>query len=321
MKSDVVHIGVDVSKGKLDVYNPNDGTVTEVGNEASGFRRIRDLARRYQAVVCCEPTGGYELDMVLFLQRFKVRVAYCDGYKVRHYAKACGEESKNDKIDARMISLFADNAKVHILGEKDAAQLKLRQRYNLYKTFVDMHVILAQKASSEPNADIRKLLLAESGRLERRAKAMLAKCVELANEDERMEHLLERFVAIDGVGAITALAILAWLPEIGTMSDGAVTKLAGLAPKEGQSGMSDHTRYCSGGRRNVRCALYMACLPAINHNHILGAYYEKVKQRIPGPKAKKWAMVPVMRKLLHLMNRLASDDTFELQKKPRSTAA
>ena len=69
MKSEIVHIGVDVSKEKLDVYNPITGEVSELPNDAAGFREVRAMARRGKAVVCCEPTGGYELDMVLFFQR------------------------------------------------------------------------------------------------------------------------------------------------------------------------------------------------------------------------------------------------------------
>ena len=317
MKSETVHIGVDVSKMKLDVYNPIDGSVIEVDNDASGFRMIRELARKHKAIVCCEPTGGYDLDMILFLQRFNVPVAHCDGYKVRHYAKACGMESKNDRIDAKMISLFADNTKVRILDKKDEVQLKLKQRYNLYKTYIDIHIALAQKASSEHNAEIRKMLNEDSKRFAKRAKKMLEKCEEITSGDERMSYLLARFIAIDGIGAVTALAILAWMPEIGNLSDAAAANLVGLVPREGQSGTTSHIRYCVGGRKNVRCALYLATLSCIQHNHILGAYYYEIKKRIPGPKASKWAMVPVMRKLLHLMNRLASDPGFELQKKPQ----
>ena len=259
--------------------------------------------------------------MILFLQRYKVPVAHCDGYKVRHYAKACGMEAKNDRIDAKMISLFADNTKIRILDEKDERQLKLKQRYNLYKTYIDFHVVLAQKASSEPDATIRKTLLDDSKRFEKRAKKMLGKCEELAAADERMSHLLARFIAIDGVGVVTALAIIAWMPEIGKLSDAAVANLAGLVPREGQSGTTSHIRYCVGGRKNVRCALYLATLSCIRNNYILSAYYHEVKKRIPGPKASKWAMLPVMRKLLHLMNRLASKPSFELQEKPKIKTA
>jgi transposase len=62
MKSDSVHIGVDVSKAKLDVYVPakQEGlraTTFEVANDVAGFRRLRDVARSANATVCVEPTG------------------------------------------------------------------------------------------------------------------------------------------------------------------------------------------------------------------------------------------------------------------------
>ena len=311
-----IHIGVDVSKEKLDVYNPIDGSVVEIENSIHGFRKIRDLARKSKAVVCCEPTGGYELDLVMFLQRFQIQVAYCDGYKVRHYAKACGMESKNDRIDAKMISLFADKTSVRIIDEKDKIQLRLRQRYNLYKTFIDMHIVLAQKASSETDPSMRKMLIQESNRMKKKAQDTLIACVKIAGDDVRLSHLFNRFMEIDGVGNVTALAILAWLPEIGTMNDKSIVNLVGLAPRETQSGNASHTKHCAGGRKNVRCALYLASLSAVQHNVILSDYYHEAKKRMPGPKASKWAMVPVMRKLLVLMNKLASKPEFQLQKKP-----
>ena len=66
MKSGIVHIGVDVSKGKLDVFVPaqKEGmrpTTKGVDNCVAGFREIRDIARKARATVCVEPTGGYEL--------------------------------------------------------------------------------------------------------------------------------------------------------------------------------------------------------------------------------------------------------------------
>ena len=44
MKSEAMHIGVDVSKEKLDVYNPQTDKVITVPNTAEGFRQIRTLA-------------------------------------------------------------------------------------------------------------------------------------------------------------------------------------------------------------------------------------------------------------------------------------
>ena len=63
MKSDTVHIGVDVSKEKLDVFVPaqKEGmrpTAKELHNNVTGFRELRDLARKTGATVCVEPTCG-----------------------------------------------------------------------------------------------------------------------------------------------------------------------------------------------------------------------------------------------------------------------
>ena len=79
MKSGIVHIGVDVSKEKLDVFVPahKEGvrpTKKELNNGVAGFRELRDLARKAKATVCVEPTGGYELELIAFLHKFEVPV-------------------------------------------------------------------------------------------------------------------------------------------------------------------------------------------------------------------------------------------------------
>lgn len=321
MKSETMHIGVDVSKEKLDIYNPKTNTVTTEPNSTEGFRNLRAIARKNNAVVCCEPTGGLELEMILFLQKFDIPVAYCDGYRVRHYALATGQFSKNDKVDARMISRYADSADIRILDEKDNDQIELRKRLSLYQAFIDMHVLLAQKASSERDSSIKTMLQTESKRLKSKAMKMMNRCLEIIERNDRMNNLYVRFVAIDGIGPATAITVIAEIPEIGSLSDEAISKLVGVAPMDHQSGKTDHTKHIYGGRKNVRNALYMAAVASIKFNHILGEYYQSLRSRMPGPKASKWALVPVMRKLIILMNRIARDPEFVPETKPRIKAA
>ena len=321
MKSDSAHIGVDVSKEKLDIFNPVTKSTTSEPNTPEGFRKIREAARKAKAVVCCEPTGGLEFDMVMFLQKYDVPVAYCDGYRVRHYALSTGEFSKNDRIDARMISRFADNTDVRILDEKDKDQIRLRRLWSLYLTLVDTHVILAQKASIEPEKDLKTMLQAESRSLRKKAGKVLESCRKLIEGNEELSRVFTTVLLIDGVGQITALAVLAGVPELGKISDAAVAKLVGAVPMDNQSGKTDKSKHIHGGRKEVRNALYMAAVASVKFNHILGAYYRQVRQRMPGPKASKWALVPVMRKLIHLMNRIARDPNFVPQKKPGVKAA
>ena len=114
----------------------------------------------------------------------------------------------------------------------------------------------------------------------------------------------------------TAISILAGLPEIGTLSDEKLNRLAGISPEENQSGSKDRLRRIWGGRKDVRNALYMAAVASIKWNAILGSYYHK--KRAEGH-PHKWAIVPTMRKLLSLLNRIARDPGFTPMPEPEST--
>ena len=155
MKS--VHIGVDVSKEKLDVYIPatKEGaspTTMEVDNNTEGFRKLRELARKAKATVCVEPTGGYELELIAFMHKFDVEVAYADALRVRQFARAEGNLSKNDAIDAALISRFADKIGVRTLEKQDVDTVELKRKTKFRQTLTDARtaMILTFINFSEP---------------------------------------------------------------------------------------------------------------------------------------------------------------------------
>jgi transposase len=112
---------------------------------------------------------------------------------------------------------------------------------------------------------------------------------------------VEILVAVQGVGHLTATALLAALPELGTFSKNQVAALAGLAPFNRDSGTFRGTRSIHGGRLAVRSALYMAALCASRTNPFLQPVYQRLKAK---GKPHKVALVAVMRKLLLHLNRL-----------------
>ena len=107
--------------------------------------------------------------------------------------------------------------------------------------------------------------------------------------------------SIKGVGAITVFSILAELPEIGSLGHKQIVALAGLAPFNRDSGSSKGNRTIWGGRASVRRALYTAVLAATLHNPLLRKFYQRL---CAAGKAKKSALIAVMRKLLIIMNAL-----------------
>ena len=321
MKSDTVHIGVDVSKEKLDVFVPalkegSSPTTKEVDNSVAGFREIRDFARKAKAMVCVEPTGGYELELIAFLHKFEVPVAYTDALRVRQFARAEGCLSKSDTIDAALISRFADRIGVRVLEAQEVETVELKRKAKFRQTMMDSRTAMVNRLETEVDSEMKALLKKQIKLMSKVIDKAERLCVETVEKDERMNALRERFTQVGGVGDLTAISILAGLPEIGKLPDAKLNRLVGLAPEERQSGTKEWQRRIWGGRRDVRNALYMAAVASIMWNSTLGTYYHK--KRAEGH-PHKWAIVPTMRKLLSLLNRIARDPSFAPSPEPEST--
>ena len=121
MEMNRMHIGVDISKDKLDVFIPSQDNTTEgkleqLDNKTEGYRKLRDTARKYDAIICMEPTGGHEYNIISYMHKVKVEVAFVDAMRARRFAEAKGRFAKNDKLDAKLIAEFADKIEVKILS-------------------------------------------------------------------------------------------------------------------------------------------------------------------------------------------------------------
>ncbi|MER9083034.1 transposase [Mesorhizobium sp. M0895] len=98
------------------------------------------------------------------------------------------------------------------------------------------------------------------------------------------------------LGEVTALAIIADMPELEALADG-------LAPVDRQSGNRRARASCEESRGS-RQARYMAALVALRFNQPLKAKYQDVRA---GGKPAKFAISAIMRKLVVLTNPLMTD--------------
>lgn len=111
--------------------------------------------------------------------------------------------------------------------------------------------------------------------------------------------------SVPGLGEATAFAIVADMPELGTLENKQAASLAGLAPVDRQSGQWKGKSFIQGGRQTLRQALYMPALVATRFNQPLKAKYESL--RADGKPAKV-AITAIMRKLVVLANALIRGD-------------
>lgn len=105
---------------------------------------------------------------------------------------------------------------------------------------------------------------------------------EIARQIKTIDDFAEqaaRLVSAPGVGPVTALALIAHMPELGQTSPKAIASLAGLAPFNNDSGARRGKRAIRGGRPRVRKALYMAALGAIRASARFKAFYAVIAAR------------------------------------------
>lgn len=307
-----LHIGVDMAKEKFDAFipsvkDPSTGkTVTHKNNQA-GYKAIRDLARKLDAIVCVEPTAGYEIGLIAYMHKSDVKVAYTDSARVRCFAKAEGLRAKNDRIDAALIARFARTMGVRILEEREFRQVDLHRLHQTKTAFVSTRTNLISRLDTESSPDMCKLLQKEIAHMDKIIARLTQRCNELVKEDEQSRKLSERMKEVRGISDNTVVALMGGLPELGSLPDKKLYMLCGIAPVQKQSGNKEWVRKIWGGRSDVRAALYMGATACLLWNSRLKAYYDKKRQE---GHPHNWAMVPVMRKVLSILNHIAQDESY-----------
>jgi transposase len=299
MKEEVVYVGVDVAKAHLDVAYKQESW--RVANDAAGRKAlVKRLAQIVGSVqVICEASGGYERALLQALQRGEIKVSLVQASRVRQSARASGVLAKTDSIDAQVLCRFgqAIGPKASALPKPD--QEKLRevesQRRHLSRLLV---------AEQNRNAQLTdKVLLRLSKRLLTQIQKQIAQIdlllQQLITQSPELCAKARKLTALSGVGPRTAALLLAQMPELGELNRRQAAALAGLAPFNRDSGAARGKRAIFGGRRAVRCGLYMAALVASRHNPVLAQFYQRL--RLAG-KPPKLALTATMRKLLIALN-------------------
>lgn len=300
------NIGVDISKQTLDV-SFSDQKAASFENNPAGFKRLlKALKNQSQTRVVMEATGGYEKPLAHFLQGQGIAVSIVNAKRVRDYAKALGRLAKNDRIDAEVIRLFAEAVNPHVMAVASHAQQALDALVRRREQLVKQRAMEKQHAETVGNKEaVRSIkrtidfLDKEITRIEQAIKALI-------NADSALIEKVERLSAVKGIGDITALTLIADLPELGQLTNKEISALVGVAPFCRDSGTLKGKRTTWGGRAQVRAILYMAALSAVQYNPPIKAFYNRLMKN---GKTKKVALVATMRKLLIIINSMLRNNT------------
>jgi transposase len=300
--------GIDVSKEALDVAI---GTRAQrFANDAGGMESIAAWLKQENVdLVVLEATGGYEAAAAAALQVAGLAVAVVNPRQARDFAKSMGVLAKTDKVDAKLLSAFADviardERRSKFLHEvPDEKRAELAALVARRRTMVEMRVAEAQRMAMAHKAQ-RKSLAAVIKVLDK----------QLAGIDDDLDHHMREHFAelskllssLKGVGTVTVNTLAAMLPELGRIDRRAIAGLVGVAPLARDSGKRRGHRSIWGGRGDIRAVLYMAALAASRRNPVIRAFYERL---LAAGKPKKVALVACMKKLLVILNAMVRDNT------------
>lgn len=301
------YIGIDVSKKSLEV-DLADGKSTEVLNTP---KSIQALLGRLKAVgevcVCCEATGGYEKPLVEACQAAEIAIAVIMPRRVRHFAMSKGILAKTDKIDAHVLTLFGQ------LNQPAPTEPKAPEITALQEMMVrrDELVRIRQEEQCRQDAcrssTMIKTIKEHIRFLDKQLARIEAEINKTVEAHADLKTKFDRLTAVKSLGPQTAISMLAFVPELGSISDKEASALVGVAPYNDDSGTKKGIRKIKGGRARVRKVLFMAAVSASRYNPILKAYYQQLKQR---GKPTKVALVAVMRKIVVLANRILARPDF-----------
>jgi transposase len=244
---DAVFVGIDVSKGTLDVALRPSGESFRVGNDQGGISALVETLSGVQPeLVVLEASGGYETAVVAELVAASIAVTVVNPRQVRDFARAIGQLEKSDVLDARILALFAERVRPEVRPLADERTRDLQALVARRRQLVEMLVAEENRLKQAPRVlhrqlrshivFLRKELRALNSELDQELRAM-----PLWHEKD------ELLKSVPGVGSVLSCTLLADLPELGLLSRREIAKLAGLAPLTRDSGMLRGKRTVWGG--------------------------------------------------------------------------
>jgi transposase len=302
-----VYVGIDVSKDRLDVHIlPEDETFLVARNGKGLAELVERLKSFAPNLVAIEATGGFESTAAAALAGAGLPLAVVNPAQIRHYAQALGKRAKTDPIDARVIARFAADVRPEPRAMPDEMTQLLADLVARRRQIVEMMQAERQREKRTTVKRLRKSIARLIKALEKELNELDADIDDSVRGSPVWREKEDLLATVPGVGPQTARTLLAELPELGTLDRKRIASLAGLAPYTRQSGQWRGRSMIGGGRKTVRCALFMAAMVAGRFNPVFKAFRSRL---LAAGKPKIVAIIAVARKLLTVLNAMLRDKT------------
>lgn len=298
-------VGIDVAMDKLDVHLDPSGKTFTVANTAAGVQRLIDRIED-GAIIALEASGGYERTAAEALATAGFTVFCLHPADVRAFARMAGRRAKTDRIDAALIAraaaLAASSRKPY---QARPAATDLKEMTACRRLLHGQLAALKGQATRLATEAMRAVLADQIATIQAHIKRIDDAIAETIGQDPRLRECARRIQTAPGAGPVLAATLIAYMPELGTLTSRQAASLVGVAPHPRQSGSSPMRGKCQAGRAPVRTVLYMATLAAIrSKSSNLHDFYQRLRAN---GKPFKLAMVATMRKFIVMLNTMLNN--------------
>ena len=296
-----VFVGVDIAKDKFDVHVRPLAKKATFTNDPSGFDLFVKYLKQFPTLqlLVVEASGGYERPLVTHLIDDEVPVAVVNPRQARDFAKGLGHRAKTDPIDASDLAQFAELVKPTLTPKTPENQQELQDLVTWRRQILQIRTIEKNRQNTIHGKLPIKSVKDTIALFDKQLVAIEIAITELFNASDDWTAKTKILTSVPGVGLTTAHQLLAEISELGTVNRNQIAALGGLAPYNHDSGKLKGRRSISGGRPNVRSAIYMAAFSARRCNPIFKAFAKRLEDA-----GKPYLVIQVacLRKLLITLN-------------------
>ena len=231
-----ITLGIDVSKDFLDCA-ANDKQSKRFSNNESDIEQLIAWLQTMGAIerIVMEATGRYHILCASLLTQASFPVVVANPRQVRDFAKATGVLAKTDRVDASVLADFGEKLQPPIRPLKEESIQELEAKLLRRRQLIEMITAESNRLKAAPES-IKTGIKQHIDYLK----------TELGDTDKTLDDLIVKsdvcarklavITSVKGLGRVTAINLLANLPELGQLHHKKISALVGVCPYSRDSG-------------------------------------------------------------------------------------
>lgn len=300
-------IGIDVAKDKVDIFNLGTNKHMTIANRTKSIETAFKKVEQEGSLVILENTGGYERQCIEVLSKMGFAIHKTENKSFKHYVGSLGQKAKTDLLDSKALAQYGKERQeeLKLYNKPDKTEDEIKQLMTYLEKLKKRRAAEKNMAQSSGYWDITDIIEKSIEQQNAIIKQIENKIKELVKKSKKGSKKVESMVKYTGISLTTAMKIMVYLPEIGTLKNKKIAALSGLVPYVRESGTKKgHVTTAGCGRSKVKRTLYMAALSAIRYNKEISAFYNKLVRK---GKKKMIALVACMRKMIIHLNAIVRE--------------